>query len=327
MKLMNPHVRVCASEETNIAFLQLMGTRYPYDCVELHEYARPPDMTAPLALYEEALMTYPAREGRALARLQSEVRHYSGKDIPVFVTEYGQLVAPVPMADPAFNLSLYEGLFEGAQLFEWMQHGVPVAEKYLAASAPFTTFRLTSAIARRGLRTETPDSLTVRRALDIGKAMVGTGLSPDSGMVANWGGTFLDEPAGQVLGLMSSLGGQQLVTVSTQHVPLLPNSDRTPALWAVAAESRTGQVDIVVINESPTEPFFARVDLSGKKSFGQVDASVLDGPSPTAYNTPVHPDLVHVTSYAEPATGRQLYWRFPAHSLTLLRLRDPTVDG
>ncbi|MGC8627106.1 MAG: alpha-L-arabinofuranosidase C-terminal domain-containing protein [Acidimicrobiales bacterium] len=327
MKRMNPHIRVCASEETNVTFLQLMGTRYPYDCVELHEYARLPDITAPLHLYEEALMAYPAREARDLARLQSEVRHYSGRDIPVFITEYGQLVAPVPVADPAFNLSLYEGLFEAAQLFEWMKHGVPVAEKYLAESAPFTAYRLTGAVARRGLRKEALESQTVRRAIDIGKAMVNTGLSPDSGMVANWGGTFLDEPTGQVLGLMSSLGGEQLLNVAVRDAPVLPDAGRARALWAVAAESRTGQVDIVVINASPTEPFLAQVDLRDKKNFSQVDASVLDGPSPTAYNTPARPDLVHVTSYATPLTGKHFYWRFPAHSLTLLRLRPPSVAG
>ena len=137
MKAMNPDIHVCQAEETNVDFLQIMGRRYRYDCVELHEYAKPTDVRARLARYEEGLMAFPLREGAALSALQREVHHYSGRDLPIVLTEYGQLVAPMPAADPDFNLSLDEGLLIGAQLVEWMDHGVPVAEKYLLDSAPF----------------------------------------------------------------------------------------------------------------------------------------------------------------------------------------------
>ncbi len=66
-----------------------------------------------------------------LAALQGDVRRYSGRDIPVVPTEYGQLVTPMPIADPEFNLFLDEGLLIGAQLEEWAEHGVPLVEKYL----------------------------------------------------------------------------------------------------------------------------------------------------------------------------------------------------
>ena len=106
MKRMNPEVSVCESEETDVAFLQVMGKKYPYDCVELHEYARPAAFAAPLLEYEEGLMASPASQGAQLARLQSQIRRYSGRNVPVLITEYGQLVAPVPTTDPDFNLSL-----------------------------------------------------------------------------------------------------------------------------------------------------------------------------------------------------------------------------
>ncbi len=114
MKRMGSRISVCESEETNVAFLRLMGRRYPYDCVELHEYARPANFAEPLLQYEEGLMASPAAEGSQLAGLQSEIRHYSGRNVPVLITEYGQLVAPVPTTDPEFNLSLDEGLLVGA---------------------------------------------------------------------------------------------------------------------------------------------------------------------------------------------------------------------
>ncbi len=328
MKRMNPHIQVCASEETDVAFLQVMGRKYPYDCVELHEYARPPDITAPLTRYEEGLMAFPGREAAYLAQLQSEIRKYSGRNVPVFMTEYGQLVAPMPVADPAFNLSLYEGLFEGAQLIEWMAHGVRVAEKYLAASAPFTMARLTVS-PKVPYRRDGPAlyQARLRQVLDLGKAMVYTGLSPDSGMVANWGGQFLAEPTGQVLSLLRELAGQARLAVSVSHAPRLPHSGGARALWAVAAANRQGQVTLVVLNVSPDRAFSARVVLRGRPGYRAshwVQAELLDGPSPTAYNTPVHPAAVRITSYAALVAGNQFDWRFPAHSVTLLRLAPST---
>ena len=73
MKAMNPRIHVCETEETNTAFLQMMGTQYRYDCVELHEYAKPTDINAPMTQYEESLMAFPGYEGDILAALQAEI--------------------------------------------------------------------------------------------------------------------------------------------------------------------------------------------------------------------------------------------------------------
>jgi len=43
----------------------------------------------------------------------------------------------MPIADPAFNLSLDEGLLVGSQLRQWIIHYVPLAEKYLLVPTPF----------------------------------------------------------------------------------------------------------------------------------------------------------------------------------------------
>ena len=86
MKAMNPHIQICETEETNSAFLQIMGQKYPYDCVELHEYAKPLDVHASMTQYEEGLMAAPVTEGAVLGTLQAEIQHYSGRDIPVVMT-------------------------------------------------------------------------------------------------------------------------------------------------------------------------------------------------------------------------------------------------
>ena len=318
MKAMGAHISICESEGANVSFLQIMGRKYPYDCVQLHDYARPPDVLAPLRQYEQRLMAFPAREGAALAELQSKVRRYSGKNVPVFITEYGQLAAPVPAADPAFNLSLDEGLLIGAQLVEWADHGVPVAEKYLLDSALFRPVPAVTALSlrRSGLK-------AVRRA---DASMVGTGLSVASAMVAHQGDKFVPEPSGLVIGLMAHLAGSQRLRVSVHAGPLMNGGVReVPALWVVAGVSPImGKLYLVGINADPARAITARVLLGGFRHSRSVRALVLDGPSATAYNTAPHPREVTTTAITKEVGIGSFTWTFPAHSVTLLQLSEAT---
>lgn len=311
MKAMAPHVRICESEGANVSFLRLMGHRYPYDCVQLHDYARPPDVLAPLAQYEERLMAYPGREGAALARLQSSVRRYSGKNVPIFVTEYGQLAAPVPAADPTFNMSLDEGLLIGTQLMEWADHGVLVAEKYLLdSSLPQPVQTVTALRLKR----------QVLKAMgSIDAHIVGSGLSSASAMVVHRGGRFLAEPTGQVVGLMAHLAGSERLRASVQGGPSMNDGvQEVPALWALAGASRAGRLYLVVENVDPARALTAKVLIDGFIYSSRVKASVLDGPSATAYNTPSHPLEVTMTASTKEVGVGGFRWAFPAHSVTLL---------
>ncbi|HYA45263.1 MAG TPA: hypothetical protein VED59_06630 [Acidimicrobiales bacterium] len=328
MKAMNSRISVCESEEADVAFIRLMGKQYPYDCVELHEYARPADFAAPLAKYEDGLMAFPVREGAALAWLQNQIRRYSGRRIPVLMTEYGQLVAPVPVADPAFNLSLDEGLLTGAQLITWIDHQVPVAERYLAESAPLIEIDLTSALRPEGSRQGGALSASrggraaygsaSERALSIARIMVETGLSPDSGAIALLGRSFVVEPSGLALSLMSQLAGRYRLAVWIRHDPQTARG--APALWATATAGPSGGTELVVINASPDRPVLAEIVLRRHVYRGWLRAEQLDGPSPTAYNTPSSPKTVHITSCEVRVSGSSVGWKFPAHSLTLLVL-------
>jgi alpha-N-arabinofuranosidase len=310
MKAMGPKIHVCESEGTDAVFLQVMGRRYPYDCVGLHEYARPKDTGAPLLDYEKGLLSFPPSEGATLARLQGEIRRFSGRDVPVVITEYGQLVAPVPETDPQFNLSLDEGLFIGAQLIEWIGHKVPLAEKYLTASAvgpaPITT----------AVKVGDPSPLALRRT---DAAMVRSGLSVNNAIITHDGPVFVAEPAGQVIGLMSRLGGLRLISATTLNDPVLYEAGKARVLWVVAGATATGRVDLVVVNAGPVAPVTATVVLDGRTGTGQLQACVLDGPSPTAYNTAAVPDEVSTRCTTAHVGKRMFNWRFPAHSVTLLR--------
>ena len=68
----------------------------------------------------------------------------------------------------------------------------------------------------------------------------------------------------------------------------------------------------------------SRVEIDGIIHKDRVHVELLDGQSPTAYNTPAYPDSVTtVASTAEVGNG-DFSWTFPAHSITLLQLsRQP----
>ena len=296
MKAMNRHIQICETEEASTAFLQIMGKTYPYDCVELHKYAKPLDIRAPMTTYEENLMAAPLVEGAKVAALEGQIRNYSGKNVPIVLTEYGQLVRPMPFADPDFNLSLDEGLLVASQLRQWVDHGLALAEKYLLVSTPFLS--------------DNPIDLEIDPL----------GLSVDSAMIAGPGPAFVTEPTGKVLGLMAHMAGGERLASSVEDDPLMPAQPGgpVPVLQAVASASN-GTLDLLVINVSPDHPVSAQVSLWPAAQPRQVDATVLDGPGPTAYNTYAHPDRVGTTSRTV-QVGHRIIWRFPAHSVTLLRV-------
>lgn len=313
MKAVNRHISVCESEGANVSFLQLMGRKYPYDCVQLHDYARPPDVLAALGQYEERLMAFPVREGAALGALQSEVRRYSGSNIPIFVTEYGQLAAPVPAADPEFNMSLDEGLLIGAQLVEWADHGVQVAEKYLLDSSLPGPVRAVTAISLTGLSEKS------MRSFD--RYTVATGLSAASAMVVHEGYKFVAEPTGQVVGLIANLAGSLRLRASVHGGPSMDDGvQEAPALWVLTGVSRVGRLCLLVVNAGPVHAVTSSVLLEGLRHSSWLKALVLDGPSATAYNTPLHPREVTTTVVKKDVGVGGFRWTFPAHSVTLLNL-------
>lgn len=303
MKKMNNRISVCETEDSNTVFIRAMGRTYPYDCVELHKYAHPTDLRAPILRYEENLIYAPIGQGARVSSLQRAVRRYSGNNVPVLLSEYGQLVAPMPAADPRFNLSLYEGLLVASQLRQWIDHNLPVAEKYLLNSAPFL------------------DRVPSRFAINP------VGLSVDNAMIAGPGPPFVIEPTGAVLALMSRLAGAQRLRSTVVGGPsIIPAPGlAVPVLQTLAASSH-GHLDLLVINVSPTTSVRAKVEL-GDAMRSDMTVSVLDGPSTTAYNTFSRPRLVQVTTRVTQVGSRNLSWTFPAHSLTLLQLSVTARSG
>ena len=303
MKAMDPRAQICETEEERTVFLQVMGRTYPYDCVELHKYAKPLDLKAPMTTYEQNLMDTPYVEGEKVAALQRLIRRYSGRDVPIVLTEYGQLVRPMPYADPDFNLSLDEGLLVASQLRQWIEHGILLAEKYLLVSTPFLS--------------DNPVDLSVDPV----------GLSIDSAMLAGPGPAFVTEPSGEVLGLMAHLSGTERLVSTVVGGPVMQTTSSGPTtpggpvpVLQTVASSSNGKLDLLVLNVSPDEPVTAEVSPWQLAAPHEVTATLLDGPTPLAYNTYAHPDRVRARTWTVQVAHRYFTWDFPAHSITLLQL-------
>lgn len=309
MKQMDPAAQICESEGQNQLVLRLLGRAHPYDCIVFHAYAVPRDVRAPLSVYEQSLMSFAPREGADLARLQQAAQRLSGHRVPIAVTEYGQPVAPMPVADPGFDLSMDAAVLAAAQLRQWIDHGVALADKYVLVSSP---------LAATGDLGAGPKG-TVARTVAQRTFQWIPGLRINSAMIADAGRRPVVEPTGLVLGLLGHLAGGHLLGARVLGGPLLAVG-HTPALLPVAVLDQHGRVELAVVNTSPTRTLRARLVLAGGLAVhGPVHEAVLDGPSATAYNTTAQPDLVHVTTRTGPlAPGGVL--TFPAHSVSLLRL-------
>ena len=65
----------------------------------------------------------------------------------------------------------------------------------------------------------------------------------------------------------------------------------------------------------------APIDLGEAAASGSVEVSEVNGPDVAATNSFEYPRLVDVREHRFTADGRRLEYQFPAHSVTVLRLR------
>jgi hypothetical protein len=288
----------------------LMGGRYRYDCIILHEYLVPPGSLLPLDNYDEDITAGPLAEGYSITEIQEDARYYAGQAVPVYVTEYGQPVSPRPAADLSWNLSLGEGLLTAEQLIEFAYHNVPLAEKYLAVSEPF------GSLAGTGYPTRALSILRLLLVLD--GLTIKSGLSPDNALIAHVGPFFVAEPDGLVVGLLSRLAGAELLPARAFGASLMGDG-QAPELWALAGGKR-GVLYLVVVNANPVEEVDIEAKFPSTATNHHLFAYTIDGPSLTSYNSVSQPRTVSVSVKAERTTGAFFTWHLPAHSVTLFQL-------
>lgn len=80
------------------------------------------------------------------------------------------------------------------------------------------------------------------------------------------------------------------------------------------------ELTLAVVNRDRVYAHATTIQLSAASARGEMVACEVNGTSPTVSNSFTHPDAVTVRTYHLEASGQQLHYTFPAHSITLLRI-------
>jgi alpha-L-arabinofuranosidase len=299
MKQADPAIQVCSSDTTQ-NFIDAMGATQPYDCLQDHPYVGSGDISPslPIDQYESQVMTVPDVENAAVQTLQADVDAAAGRHVPLVLSEYGQLIdsTPDPLEAPYFLNSLDEALVNASQLADWIQLGIPVADRQL-------------------LDAELPAASAVTDGLP-GAAPFAT-----SGAITSPGPQTVVQPTGESLALMKPLAGGSLLDATISANPALPSSNPAPAgdLAVVSAGTPAG-IQLVVINRSPNVDVASAVDYAGVTASATATVTTLDGPSPLSDNSSQAPNTVSTSTSTAAVAGGAATITFPAHSISLVTL-------
>jgi alpha-N-arabinofuranosidase len=299
MKQADPAIQVCSSDTTQ-NFIDAMGTTQPYDCLQDHPYVGSGNISPslPIDQYESQVMTVPDVENAAVKTLQADVDEAAGHHVPLILSEYGQLIdsTPDPLEAPYFLNSLDEALVNASQLADWIQLGVPVADRQL-------------------LDAELPAPSAVTAGLP-GAAPFAT-----SGAITTPGPQTVVQPTGEYLALMEPLAGGSLLDATVSANPALPSTNPAPTGdLATVSAATPGGVRLVVINRSPSVDVASTVDFAGMTGNATATVATLDGPSPLSDNSSQTPNTVSTSTSPAAVTGGAATITFPAHSISLVTL-------
>ena len=295
MKRANPNIHVCATDPT-WAFIEAMGSSVPYDCLQDHLYVYPLK-TATISAYETRVMLVPAHEEASVSSLQRQLFEATGRRVPVVVTEYGTGVnaGPNPNQYPYFLDSLDEALVNASQLQNWIELGLPVADRQLlSAELP------------------APDA--------IGGGLPGAAPFATTGAVVTPGPQTVVEPTGSYLELFAPFAGATALAATVAGNPVLASSSTlSTGDLSVTAAVKGGWAYALVVNRNPSASVTSSVSLKGLPAGPVVTGELLDGQSSLSYNTPADPNRVTTTAWYEQDLHGLLEMTFPAHSITLIR--------
>lgn len=304
MKAANPNIKVCSTNGTD-DFYEVMGSQ-PYDCAQVHPYissvAVPNNL--PIESYEDEMMAAADAQAATVAQTQAAIRDDAGRNIPLALTEYGQLLSSTPDGVDAatYQQSLDEALVNASQLADWIRLGIPVADRQL----------LTGAVQ--------PDpAIPLKRTAAIGTSS--TSASCDGTPLDPPGPCTVLEATGEVYSLFAPLAGGTVLSEHTVGDPTLPNAGPpdTKALSVLAVRQGTN-LDVVAINRSTTDDVPTQIALGGATPQGPATYRRLDGESSLSFNTPADPDAVSLATGSVDAGGNTVYLNMPAHSVTMVQI-------
>ncbi len=296
VKAVNPNIKVCTSLNSS-AFLQILGSTVPYDCVIDHAYASLPTAATTLDdLFGGAMLTAGGL-GSSAGGIRTNINTYAGSNaanIQIILSEYG-IDASEPALAPNFMRSLAAAIFDGLALRSFMLNPINGAERHTLIDYTF------------------------------GAPPVNLGVSNfDNVLIGGPGPQTVETPSALAIKLFAKNSGPTRIKnfVTGNVTRTLTNGSTLNALVPIASKDSNGNAYLIVINEDRETPVTATVEPQNFTHGTTATVETLGSTSITDENNPTSPTTVQLVDQPVAVGTGNFSWTFPAHSITAIHFSN-----
>lgn len=299
LKAVNPNIKV-AAQDGETGFFEAMGSTYPYDGVAYHPLTDGfPKTNLPVDEFTKQLFLAPGFQKTKLGNMQNEIDSYAGKHVPLIPSAYGHGQGNIPKdGDKAFHLNLSDGLLNASELIQYQNLGIPLAHRFLLNDTPFN-----------------PDETDAPTARRFNAAIISNGKDDN----------FVATPSGLSIEMMSKLGGMTQITTEVKNNPKIElaksaSSPNVDTLSTIAAKDNHGNVELLVVNQSPDSDVTTQIVLDQYTHAKKAKVFTMNGSSIYSMNTLDQPNNVTISNSDVNVGKGDFNYTFPAHSITRIEL-------
>lgn len=307
MKSVDPSIQI-GSGLNSPFFISMMGQVHPYDFLVAHSYSfftsTPPNTDG----LHDLMMGLTEEQASKVENTRSVISDYAGErraeDIDIVVSEWamatgvniglGRIDAPLH-----YTQSLDGALYAALILRQWIRLDIPLAEKH--------------ALIDINPGSPPPGYDKPRTAY---QAVIGPAPC-----------YVLSAPA-LAFRMYSTLLGRGEVTSSVIGNPSRQTflGETLESLATVAAVDDAGDLSLLVINQDRASDVRAAIQTEGFDEASDATAWTLDGPGYLAYNSVRKPNKVAIKETALTGVEEGFRFNFPAHSITVIKLRQAAAQ-
>ncbi len=298
MKAADPKAQICSAYQA-VDFIQLMGSKIPYDCLAAHLYSEQILSTnSSASLFHNTIIQQSFGFSQTINNLKAAINQYAGNkagEIGLDITEYGVNAYTSPTGQPNYHRSQDIALFVANMLRIMINAHIPVAEKHFLIAYQNSP--------PPGYQTFINNSIFANNAL-----LGGPGPNP------------IPQPSAYVMQAYSKLLYSNLISSNIQNNPTTYfSSGSYPTLATVATTDKEGRESVMVINFSENQTIEAEVQPA-VNYYKNVASWTLGSNSYLTYNTPSDPTAVSLINKDATLSQGRLIADFPPSSVTVLQL-------
>lgn len=307
MKSVDPSIEI-GSGLNSPFFMSMMGQTHPYDFLVAHSYSfftsTPPNKDG----LHDLMMGLTEDQASKVEGAKSVISDYAGErraeDIDIVVSEWamatglniglGRIDAPL-----RYTQSLDGALYASLMLRHWIKLDIPLAEKH--------------ALIDINPGSPPPGYDKPRTAY---QAVIGPAPC-----------YVLSAPA-LAFRMYSTLLGSEEVTSSVIGNPGRQTflGESLEALVTIATTDDAGDLSLLVINQDRASDVRAAIRTEGFDEERNATAWTLNGPGYLAYNSVRKPNEVAIEETALTSVREGFRYKFPAHSVTVIKLRQDAAQ-